>query len=119
MTNIDFRTDVERITLPKLIGYLDPNVSRIWEVYGAQITARQIGNRCGLPHGAETYRYTVYYPNGAWAVSVRSAWDRGDLVRPLGTHTLVEQYVDLEGLHGGKWTVQEFWLNWLRAVPGL
>lgn len=119
MESIDCRADVERIALPKLVGYLDPSQSRVWSLQGAEITAKQICNRTGTPADAETFRYTIYYPDGAWSVSVRSVWHQGKVARPYRTFAVVDDYIDLEDLHGGKWAVQEFFFDWLRAVPGL
>ena len=115
----DFRPLAERTTLPRLIEILDPRASRIWNVNEAVIEAIKIHNRFGVQDPAVTYKYRINYLPASWSVVVRSVRVGNDLLRPWGTHTIVEEYHDNDGIHGGSWEVQRYFLEWLQGIPGL
>jgi hypothetical protein len=69
-----------------------------WTHGDARIVAKGPFERTGIPADAERWNYMIEQPEEGWCFFVRAVWDRqGKLLKPLATHTVIEDYGVLEG----------------------
>ena len=79
--------------------YLPRRLHRNKWVHGdVLIAAKGPFERTGIPADAECWHYIIQEPELGWCVVVRAVWDgTGKLLKPLATHTVIEDYSAVEG----------------------
>ncbi|WP_114943210.1 hypothetical protein [Microvirga calopogonii] len=99
--------------------YLAPdNDQRDWNVEGAYISARHVGNRYGVPSAATTYRYVIEHAAQGWSLAFRAVWLNGNLMQPWATHVVIETYyADDTNLVADTAQAMTAASDWLQAVP--
>ncbi len=74
-----------------------------------------IANRFGVPRDAVTLRYEVWHPEQGFAFDVRAVWRCNDLMKPVATHTVIEDYTN-KGDHEDDLAVRLAANEWLRST---
>lgn len=108
--------EANNLTVQRFIRhYLPPGGAPIRTIDGACVVTRKIGNRHGVLPDAETYRYEITHPDCGFAISIRAVWRCGDLMRPVATHTTIEDYENV-GDHGSDHAVRAALNEWLQSL---
>lgn len=110
--------EAEHLTMQRLLErYLSPETSRLWTIQDASVTARQIGNRYGVPADASTWLYRIQHPNLAWTVDVRAVWRCRELLRPRSTHVAITSVWNDNDIYENLPATRAAFRDWLRALP--
>jgi hypothetical protein len=89
----------------------------VGHIAGATIIVEPSRHRTGLPVDAEARRYIVTHCEERWSILVRTVWRNRQLLVPSATHTVIEQYDQLDGGcdDDAKYAVN----RWLRSLGDL
>lgn len=102
-----------------IVQYLPQRHRRNEWVHGdVLIAARGPFERTGIPADAECWHYIIQEEELGWCFFVRAVWDRqGKLLKPLATHTVIEDYSAGEGFLFGSDNDIVYAVNcWLRTA---
>jgi hypothetical protein len=107
--------EANQITVQRLIRrYLSPDSDPIVTIEGACVMMKRVGNRYGVPPDGVTCRYQFLHPELGFAFNARAVWRCGDLMSPIGVHTVIEDYDDQAGHGRALCAVVN---DWLQSLP--